>query len=484
MDLEGRILGGRYRLGSLLGVGGMAAVYLASDRVLERQVAVKVLSPLYAQDPGFVERFRREARTAARLSHPNVVAVFDSGSDAGQHYLVMEYVPGESLAELLAREGRLAPGRAAELAVQVCAALAAAHAQGLVHRDVKPANVLVDREGRVKVTDFGIAKATAASTLTATGMVLGTAAYLSPEQARGGPVDARSDLYGLGCVLYELLCGSPPFGSGADRPQVALATRHLSELPEPPSRRNPQVGPGLDAVVLTALAKDPAQRYQRATDLQAALGRVLAGQPAAAGPDGLGAAGGVATEPLPRLPVRAGAVPPGMGAVRAGAQRSGWPRWALVVAGLAIAVGLVVAVVLLWPDGAGAPAGQEQAGPSTTPAATSLPSTTAPPPTTTGAPSQGGVPAALANLTAVITAARQQGTVDRQAEDLLHRANDLAEALQEDRKDGKGEEVEKKLAELEGKVDELIGKGRIRPPATTQIRQAVAQLAQAVQQAE
>jgi eukaryotic-like serine/threonine-protein kinase len=221
----------------------MARVYLADDRVLQRQVAVKVLSPPYAQDPSFVERFRREARTAARLSHPNIVAVFDSGSDDEQHYLVMEYVPGQSLAQLLARHGRLAPRLAAELAVAVCAALAAAHAQGLVHRDVKPANVLVGDDGRVKVTDFGIAKAATADTLTATGMVLGTAAYLAPEQARGGPVDARSDLYGLGCVLYELVTGSPPFGSGADSPQVAIATRHVNEPPGRPrhaTRRSAQ----------------------------------------------------------------------------------------------------------------------------------------------------------------------------------------------------------------------------------------------------
>src|SRR5215211_1824066 len=227
MDLEGRILDGRYQLGSLLGAGGMASVYLASDRVLERQVAVKVLSPSDAQDPLFVERFRREAHAAARLSHPNIVAVFDSGSDADQPYLVMEYVPGESLAQLLHRQGRLAPRRAVELAIQVCAALAAAHAQGLVHRDIKPANVLVGPDGQVKVTDFGIVKAAAATTLTGTGTVLGTAAYLSPEQAQGHPVDARSDLYSLGCVLYELLCGSPPFGSGADHAPVAVATRHL-----------------------------------------------------------------------------------------------------------------------------------------------------------------------------------------------------------------------------------------------------------------
>jgi eukaryotic-like serine/threonine-protein kinase len=388
-----------------------------------------------------VERFRREARTAARLSHPNIVAVFDSGSDAGDHYLVMEYVAGQSLAELLHRHGRLAPRRAAELASEICKALAAAHAQGLVHRDIKPGNVLLGGDGRVKVTDFGIVKAAAADTLTGGGMVLGTAAYLSPEQAQGGRVDARSDLYGLGCVLYELLTGSPPFGSGTDGPQVAIATRQVSEPPEPPSWRNPQVNPGLDAVVLTALAKQPGQRHQRATDMQAALGRVLAGDAAAAGRDGLGVAG-APTAPLPTLAAGAGAASTGVvaaRAVRAAAQRPGWLRWALLVAGLAIAVGLVVA--LLWPDGAGVPAGREQAGPTTTPAATSPPSTTQPLPTTTSAPSQPGMPAALANLIQVVSAARQQGTADQQTEDLLHQADDLAKALQEGQGDDEGEDA-------------------------------------------
>jgi eukaryotic-like serine/threonine-protein kinase len=308
MDLEGRILDGRYRLGSLLGVGGMARVYLASDRVLERQVAVKVLSPPYAQDPVFVERFRREARSAASLSHPNIVAVFDSGSDAREHYLVMEYVAGQSLAELLADQGRLAPRRAAELGVEVCAALAAAHAQGLVHRDVKPANVLVGAEGRVKVADFGIVKAAATVTLTGNGTVLGTAAYLSPEQAQGGPVDARSDLYSLGCVLYELVTGAPPFGSGADSSPVAVATRHLHQPPEPPSARNPQVDASLDAVVLTALAKDPARRCQSASELQAPSSGCWPGMPWR--PD----RAGQARRPCP--PSRFPACPPGPGCWR------------------------------------------------------------------------------------------------------------------------------------------------------------------------
>ena len=458
MDLEGRILDGRYQLGSLLGAGGMARVYVATDRVLERQVAVKVLSSSDAQDPLFVERFRREARAAARLSHPNIVAVFDSGSDADQPYLVMEYVPGQSLAQLLARQGRLAPRRAVELAIQVCAALAAAHAQGLVHRDIKPANVLVSPDGQVQVTDFGIVKAAAATTLTGTGTVLGTAAYLSPEQAQGGPVDARSDLYGLGCVLYELLCGSPPFGSGADLSPVAVATRHVREPPEPPSLHNPQVAPALDAVVLTALAKDPAQRYQSATDMQEALARVLAGDAAPALP----------TEPLLEPLGRTGATPTAAGDDGRG---PGWPRWALLVAGTAL--GIALAVALLWPDGDDSPARLPEAGSGASPA-TSAPSSTTPRSTARPAPSAPGVPAALANLTAVITTARQQGTADQAAEALLDQAADGK---------GKGREAAKKLAELQRKVDELIGQGKIRPPATTQIQQAVAQLGQAVQQA-
>jgi eukaryotic-like serine/threonine-protein kinase len=490
MDLEGQILDGRYQLRSLLGVGGMAKVYLATDRVLERQVAVKVLSPPYAQDPVFVERFRREARSAARLSHPNIVAVFDSGSDADQHYLVMEYVPGQSLAQLLAGQARLAPRQAAELAVEVCAALAAAHAQGLVHRDVKPGNVLVDPDGRVKVTDLGIVKAAAATTLTGTGVVLGRAAYLSPEQAQGEPVDARSDLYSLGCVLYELLCGSPPFGSGADGPPVAIATRHLHKPPEPPSARNPQVDAGLDAVVLTALAKDPAQRYQSAIDLQDALEQVLTGEAMGAGP-GQPAAAALPTEPLPGLPGRTGVLPAATGpALWGSGWRPGWPGWALAVAGLALGIGLVA---WLWPDDAGTPTRRE-AG-STAAPATGASATTTPGSTATPAPSASGVEAALANLTAVITAARQQGTADQEAENLLHQADDLANALQGNPKDrgkddgkdedegggdGKGEDAAKKVTELERKVDELIAKGKIRAPATTQIRQAVAELAQAV----
>jgi eukaryotic-like serine/threonine-protein kinase len=265
---------------------------------------------------------------------------------------------------LLARQGRLAPRRAVELAIQVCAALAAAHAQGLVHRDIKPANVLVGEDGQVKVTDFGIVKAAAATTLTGTGTVLGTAAYLSPEQAQGGPVDARSDLYGLGCVLYELVCGSPPFGSGADSPPVAVATRHVRELPEPPSLRNPQVAPALDAVVLTALAKDPARRYQSAIELHHALERVLVGDAAPALP----------TEPLlePLGRTGTGATPMATGPVAGDDGRGpGWRRWALLVAGTALGVALVVA--LLWPGGGDTPARLPEAGSGASPASSAPP---------------------------------------------------------------------------------------------------------------
>jgi eukaryotic-like serine/threonine-protein kinase len=483
MDLEGRILDDRYRLGSLLGVGGMARVYLASDRVLERQVAVKVLSPPYAQDPVFVERFRREARSAASLSHLNIVAVFDSGSDAGEHYLVMEYVAGQSLAELLADQGRLAPRRAAELGVEVCAALAAAHAQGLVHRDVKPANVLVGAEGRVKVADFGIVKAAATVTLTGNGTVLGTAAYLSPEQAQGGPVDARSDLYSLGCVLYELVTGAPPFGSGADSSPVAVATRHLHQPPEPPSARNPQVDASLDAVVLTALAKDPARRCQERERAPSGP-RAGAGRGCRGGRTGQARRGGRAH--------RAASRPARQDRGAGGHDRSGGsgrrPASGLAPLG-AGGGGLGLVAAVLWPDGASTPT-RGEAGPTAAPA-TSASSTTIPG-STTPAVSAPGVEAALANLTAVITAARQQGTVDQEVEDLLGQAGDLAKALQENPKDeGKGEgggkakgrDAAKKAAELERKVDELIGQGKIRPPATTQIQQAVAQLVQAVQQA-
>jgi eukaryotic-like serine/threonine-protein kinase len=460
MTLQGRVLGGRYALGAMLGAGGMAQVYRARDRVLQRTVAVKVLSSPYDQDPDLVVRFGREARAAAALSHPNIVAVFDSRSDGGVHYLVMEYVDGGTLAALLRREGALAPGRAVGIARAVCQALAAAHALWLVHRDITPGNVLVSSAGMVKVADFGIAKLAAEATLTGDGMLLGTAAYLSPEQAQGRPVDARSDLYALGCVLYELVTGAPPFAG--DNP-VAVASRQVTEQPEPPSRRNPRVGAALEAVVLTALAKQPTDRHQTASAMAQDLARVTDDRAAGSAPLLPGPAG----PPTDRLPsvVPSGSptvVLPQLGTAR----RPGRAAWALVV-GLGVVVLLAVA---LWPRGANAPAVRQPTGP----AATAAPTTArpAPPPQP-----QAGLPAALATLTAALTAGRQQGIVDKAAEDLRHQAQEVLGAVQE----GKAEDARKKLEDLQRKTDELIQKGKIRGAAAGRVRQAVAQFSRALQ---
>ena len=280
-DLSGRTLGGRYRVEGELGRGGMAKVYRGTDSVLGRPVAVKVLSPQYAGDANFVTRFRREAQAAARLNHPNLVQVYDTGSDDGVHYIVMEYVEAKTLADYLAGGGRIMPDRAVELAEAVSDALAVAHGQGVIHRDIKPANIMVTRDGQVKVTDFGIARVTTNETIEQTAAVLGTASYLSPEQAQGGQIDQRSDLYSLGCVLYEMLTGRPPFT--ADSP-VAVASKHVLEQPVPPSRVNHDVSPQLDAVVMRALSKNPDNRYQDAAEMKEDLERARRGMPVMATP--------------------------------------------------------------------------------------------------------------------------------------------------------------------------------------------------------
>src|SRR5437773_1160339 len=263
-----QVLGGRYELRHVVGRGGMSVVYEGFDRLLERTVAVKVLSPPYDQDPGFVVRFGREARAAAGFSHPNVASVFDTGSDDGTRYIVMEYVEGRTLADVLRREGPIPPERAVAVARSICEALEAAHHQGLVHRDVKPGNVMLTARGEVKVLDFGIVKAVSGESRTRTGLILGTASYLSPEQAQGRPVDARSDLYSLGCVLYEMLAGRPPFI--ADHP-VAVAAQHVAEEPPPLSSMSPNVPGALEAVVMRALAKQPTDRFGSAREMGVAL---------------------------------------------------------------------------------------------------------------------------------------------------------------------------------------------------------------------
>jgi eukaryotic-like serine/threonine-protein kinase len=276
------MLGGRYRIERELGRGGMAKVYRGEDTVLGRTVAIKILAPQYAEDESFVHRFRREAQAAARISNHTIVSVFDTGSDDGVHFIVMEYVEGRTLADYLSGGGRIMPERAIDIAIDVTRALEAAHAQGVIHRDIKPGNIMLDSNGDVKVTDFGIARVVAtAETVAQTAAVLGTASYLSPEQAQSQPVDGRSDIYSLGCVLFEMVTGRPPFSG--DSP-VAVASKHVLEQPTPPSQLNHDVSPDLDAVILRALAKNQANRYQSATEMREDLERVKRGLPVEATP--------------------------------------------------------------------------------------------------------------------------------------------------------------------------------------------------------
>ena len=259
------MISGRYRLIRRIGAGGMADVWCADDEMLNRRVALKFLLERYAQDEQFVERFRREAAAAAGLQHPNVVGVFDRGEHEGRPFIAMEYVEGASLKDLIDRG--LSVGEAVEITRQVLSGARFAHARGIIHRDLKPQNVLVDREGRARVADFGIARA-GVSEITQTGSVLGTAQYLSPEQAQGLDVTAASDLYSVGAMMYEALTGSVPFDADS---AVAVALKQVSEAPRPPSELNPRITPALDGVVLKALAKDPANRYQSADEFLAAL---------------------------------------------------------------------------------------------------------------------------------------------------------------------------------------------------------------------
>ncbi|HEV3228397.1 MAG TPA: Stk1 family PASTA domain-containing Ser/Thr kinase [Solirubrobacteraceae bacterium] len=264
---EGTIIDGRYRILSRLGSGGMADVYCAADEQLGRKVALKLLYPRFAEDQEFVERFRREASSAAGLQHPHVVSVFDRGEADGTYYIAMEYLEGRSLKALVQQEAPLDPVRAIDIVLQILGAARFAHRRGIIHRDLKPHNVIVDSEDQVKVTDFGIARA-GASDVTQTGSIMGTAQYLSPEQAQGHAVSAASDLYSVGIVLYELLTGRVPF----DGPNaVTIALKQVSEMPLPPSAYNPAVTPELDAIVLRALEKDPAYRFGDADAFIAAL---------------------------------------------------------------------------------------------------------------------------------------------------------------------------------------------------------------------
>ena len=399
----------RYSLRERIAVGGMGEVHLATDDRLGRLVAVKVLAAGFADSPDFVERFRREALTAAALSHPNIAQVYDYGVDGDSHFIVMEYAEGQDLAHVIREHGRLTPGDAVRVAEQVCAALGAAHRAGVVHRDVKPGNVIIRPDGTVKVTDFGIARALGQASLTDTGTVMGTAAYVAPEQARGEATTPSSDLYSLGILLFQMLTGSVPFDG--DTP-VAIAMRHLDEPVPLPSSRVADLPANLDEVVVRATAKSPADRYADADAMAAALvGHEMRADAATrALPAGeatsvldLGA-GGASTAMMPTVGVLAGGertavhpaptayadatasarpVPRGPAVTRrsnAASRRRSGPSpvvWVLLVAVVAL-VGILGYVLL---SGSDAPT---SAAPGTRPSATSqkptpAPSTTAPP---------------------------------------------------------------------------------------------------------
>jgi len=346
----------RYQVTAHLGSGGMAEVYCATDLQLGRKVALKILHERFAADEEFVERFKREASSAAGLQHQHLVAVYDRGEWEGTSYIAMEYVAGRTLKQLVTDDGPLAPGHAVDLTVQILRAARFAHRRGVIHRDFKPQNVIVDDEGRAKVTDFGIARA-GASDMTQTGSIMGTAQYLSPEQAQGHAVNARSDLYSIGIILYELLTGQVPFQADS---AVTIALKQVSEAPVPPSRLNPAVTPEIEAVVMRALAKEPNDRFADADEFIAALdaaasripspSQIAAAEAAAAALPAIALGAGALAPPPPQTGVHPPArriaereiVPPPPPPRRDGGGRKRWP-WVLV--GVLALIGLILLAV-------------------------------------------------------------------------------------------------------------------------------------------
>jgi beta-lactam-binding protein with PASTA domain/predicted Ser/Thr protein kinase len=342
-----QVFGDRYEVEGRIGAGGMAEVWRGHDRVLNRTVAIKTLLPQFARDASFVDRFRREAQAAARLNHPGIVSVYDSGTDGDTPYIVMEFIEGRTLADYLASGKTIPPMEAAQIAKDIAQALAVAHAQGVIHRDIKPANVMVTRDGKVLVMDFGIARLISGpETAPQTSAVLGTASYLSPEQAQGQPVDARTDIYALGVVLYEMLTGRPPFTG--DSP-MAIAYKQVNATPPAPSSANPDVPPELDAVVMRALSKNPANRYQTGQEFADDLERARTGGQVLATP--LLPASGEATQVISR-PQQTSVLPP----VRdePGGSRKAWVGALLAILVMALlAAGAYLIVTMLTDDGGG-----------------------------------------------------------------------------------------------------------------------------------
>jgi serine/threonine-protein kinase len=471
VDPVRRTLAGRYELAEVIGRGGMGTVYRAVDLVLGRSVAVKMLPGLLAdQDPTSVARFEREARAAAALNHPAVVAVYDTGADETARFIVMELVSGRSLEAVLRDGGPLDPDRAAGIAARVADALAAAHAAGIVHRDIKPANVMVAEDGSVKVLDFGIARAMDATTLTQTASVLGTAAYMAPEQAVGKPADERSDIYSLGCVLYALLAGHPPFtGDGA----AAILNQHANIAPRSLRAGNSRVSPELNAVVMQMLSKSPEDRPQTAAEVRDRLTRPAASPRATSAVTATTARlrQTSATRPLPRA-------------------ARGDRRRVILACALAVLV-LVIALVALASGGSSphpttnarrdtkastptAPKTRLLATPATTTAAASTKPATSPPTTASSQTAQPHtVSAAAGALTALATQDVQSGTIDQQAaQQITNALSDILNSYAIGHTTG----AQHKLADLTQHVAMLEQQGHITSPAAPALNTAIENL--------
>ena len=434
----GRVLAGRYRLTARLGRGGFGEVWRADDTVLGREVAVKTLI-VSGDGDALLRRFEREARTLARLDHRNIVTVYDTGADDGTGYVVMQLLAGPSLAALVAEHGPLPLDQALDYASQAAAGLAAAHAVGIVHRDVSPANLMLDGAGTVKLVDFGVARLDRASTtLTATGTVFATAGYVSPEQAAGEPADARSDLYSLGCVLYALLAGEPPFT--AEHP-IGVIQQQLSSPPPLLSSVRADVPAELDELLATLLAKNPADRPKSAEDVRRRVDALRGGSDAAT----------AATIALTRAPTT----------------RRRWPITAAAIGLVALAAGLAATL---------SSGGDKTAVTTTTPPTTTAPATTAPVTTATATtPAAPATPEqAIADVRSAIVAAQAQGSLDpAAAADLNHRIDDIANALQHPNP----QDAAHKTSDLLHHLADLVDGGQLTTAGLTQISTPLNQLA-------
>ncbi len=472
-------LAGRYELLDVLGRGGMGVVYRATDRVLGRTVAVKVLPAERAEDPMFVTRFEREARAAASLNHPNIVAVYDSGRDGDTRFIVMECVPGESLAQLLRQRHPLPAAEAVGIGVQVASALAAAHRAGIIHRDIKPGNVMVDAELRVKVLDFGIARAIATTSLTNTAVILGSAPYMAPEVTRGETADERSDVYSLGCVLYEMLTGAPPF---TGEHSAAVMHQHNSASPRPVRALNSATPAALDALVMQMLAKEPSDRPQRAEQLVEALPAALENRTATTAVHPVGA-GGVARGGVAGAAVLPGAAGAAVTEVTRVLRRAA-PTGTRERIALAVAIVLILIAVAVGASGSSSPT-RQAVGARTSPAprttstrsaSTSTPAKTQPS-TTPASTSPQTVAAAAGALTTLTTSDLQSGAIDQQAgQQLLGGLPAIVSSYNA----GNANDALNKANDLQSRVVQLSANGDIRAAALPALTTAVSNLRSAL----